>query len=210
VDSEFSLTGACDREQVQALIGQAREGSSHAVGQLIDGCRKYMLSIANQELPLELRAKLGPSDLVQDTAFEANRDFASFEGERLEQLLAWLRRILLNNATNASRRYQGTGKRDVTRELSLSMGTAGRGELVDDCPSPGARVAALEQQERVELSLQRLPRDMRSAILLRNREHLSFAEIGFQLDRSADAARKLWARAIERLRDELAGSDDPT
>ena len=202
MDRDFSLPGPADRERVLALFEQAKHGSAEAVGELIEACRNYLLLIANQELPGALRAKLGPSDIVQDTAWEAQRDFAMFEGERLEQLLAWLRRILLNNTLNATRRYQCTDKRDVSREISLTAAERGD-DPIDQCLTPRARLAAIEQQERLTQSLDRLPADMRAAIVLRNRENLSFAEIGLQLDRSAEAARKLWARAVERLRDEL-------
>ncbi len=210
MDREYSPSVACDRQQVAEWISQAKDGSAEAIGQLIDACRNYLLLIANQELPLALRAKLGPSDLVQDTAFEAHRDFASFEGEQLEQLLAWLRRILLNNAANVNRRYQGTSKRDIHREQALTNGGRLQDEPVVGSLSPGATLAAQEQRERVDRCLERLPYDQRSAILLRNREHLSFVEIGVQLDRSPDAARKLWARAIEQLRQELASLNGPT
>jgi hypothetical protein len=40
-------------------------------------------------------------------------------------------------------------------------------------------------------------------IELRNRERLTFAEVGQRMGRSAEAARKLWARAIELLRKEM-------
>jgi len=189
------------RPQVEAWIRQAKDGSNDAAGKLIDACRNYLLSIANQELPPVLRAKLGASDLVQDTALEAQRDFAAFEGEQLEQLLGWLRRILLNNAANVSRQYRQTEKRDVARELPLdSRGAEG---VMDDQRSPSSLVDSAEERQRVERCLDRLPEDMRAAITLRNRDDLSFCEIGIQLDRSPEAARKLWARAIERLQQEL-------
>jgi DNA-directed RNA polymerase specialized sigma24 family protein len=44
---------------------------------------------------------------------------------------------------------------------------------------------------------------MKRAIVLRNREHLSFAEMSLLLGRSIDATRKLWVRAIERMQAEL-------
>jgi len=51
--------------------------------------------------------------------------------------------------------------------------------------------------------LERLPADQKTAILLRSRDHCSFAEIGERMERSADAARKLWFRGVEQLRREL-------
>jgi RNA polymerase sigma-70 factor, ECF subfamily len=45
----------------------------------------------------------------------------------------------------------------------------------------------------------RLPPDDQAVVLLRHFDCLSFEEIGRRLDRSPDAARKLWGRAIVRL-----------
>jgi RNA polymerase sigma-70 factor (ECF subfamily) len=54
-----------------------------------------------------------------------------------------------------------------------------------------------------------LPDDYRRVIELRYLEEQSFEEIGARMQRSADAARKLWARAVERLQQELESPDGP-
>ena len=58
----------------------------------------------------------------------------------------------------------------------------------------------------LERALERLPEDYRQVIVLRYREGRSFDEIGKQMNRSADAAGKLWSRAMERLREECEGA----
>ena len=40
-------------------------------------------------------------------------------------------------------------------------------------------------------------------------DRLTFEEIGLRLDRSAEAARKLWSRALVRLTQELGSAHDP-
>lgn len=62
---------------------------------------------------------------------------------------------------------------------------------------------AHEQAETLLAALGRLPDDYRRVIAWRQQEQLSFEEIGQRMQRSPDAARKLWARAIERLKREL-------
>jgi RNA polymerase sigma-70 factor, ECF subfamily len=47
--------------------------------------------------------------------------------------------------------------------------------------------------------LAELSHDYRQVIRLRSWDRLSFVEIGEQLGCTADAARKLWLRAIERF-----------
>ncbi len=68
-----------------------------------------------------------------------------------------------------------------------------------------APMALLADERRVEVraALDRLPDEYREVLLLRCRDGCSFEEIGQRLNRSANAAQKLWARALERLREEL-------
>jgi len=197
-----SLLGT-DRGEIEALICEARRGSSVALGRLLDGCRAYLVNLAHRNIGALLRVKVSASDLVQETSLEALRDFDRFRGVRLEELLAWLRSILLHNAASAQRRYQVSEKRNLGRETHL----AAAGDVKDTAPSPRSLLAAVEEQEEVEQAIERLPTDQRKAILMRNRDHLSFAEIGIALERSNAAAHKLWVRAVERLERELSKTD---
>ena len=52
-------------------------------------------------------------------------------------------------------------------------------------------------------ALQGLSDEHRQVLRLRNWDGLSFAEIGGRLNRSEDAARKLWSRAVEKLQAKL-------
>lgn len=198
-DSDSSI----GRAELDAWLIDAKRGCEIAFGKLLAAAQRYLLTIANQTLPEMLRAKVSPSDLVQDTSFEAFRDFETFDGERFEELLAWLRMILLNNIANANRHFERTQKRQVSREIPLGGRQDAGWALADPKPTPSKEMICLERELALERALVRLPVEMKAAIILRNREHLSFAEIGIQLERSADAARKLWARAIERLQQEL-------
>ncbi|HKB02640.1 MAG TPA: sigma-70 family RNA polymerase sigma factor [Gemmataceae bacterium] len=190
-------------------LSAARGGSREALGRLLEACRDYLLLVANQELDVDLRAKGGASDLVQQTFLEAQRDFGAFQGASEEELLAWLRRLLVHNLADFARRYRGTGKRRAEREVALEGDSAAAGPaagLAADTPSPSGRAVAREEDEGLERALARLPEDYRTVIVLRYREERSFEEIGQLIDRSPNAARKLWLRAVERLRAELEGS----
>jgi DNA-directed RNA polymerase specialized sigma24 family protein len=65
-----------------------------------------------------------------------------------------------------------------------------------------------DQRAAVDDVLLRLPDDMKTVIELRNKEGLSFTEIGASMRCSSDAARKLWARGIERMQQLLLNGDD--
>jgi RNA polymerase sigma-70 factor (ECF subfamily) len=75
--------------------------------------------------------------------------------------------------------------------------------LVLDTTSPESRVAAEEASAALDRAVDLLPVDYREVIVLRHGQGLSFAELGQLIDRSDEAARKLYVRAIERLGQEL-------
>jgi RNA polymerase sigma-70 factor (ECF subfamily) len=187
----------------------ARAGSREALGEALEACKCYLLLIADQELGPDLRGKSAPSDLVQETFHEAQRDFARFEGTTDEEWRAWLRGLLLHRLANFRRRYRGTRKRSVGREVALDAGDSSverGGALAADTPSPSGQAMAREQALALQQALARLPDDYRQVIAGRYQEQLSFEEIGRRSGRSAEAARKLWWRAIERLQEELDAS----
>ncbi len=70
-----------DDWSVEASICSARDGSFSAVGKLLDYYRGYLLTIANGELSSDLVQKVAPSDLVQETCYQATRRFPQFQGK---------------------------------------------------------------------------------------------------------------------------------
>src|SRR5262245_34174522 len=111
-------------KDVSDWLPAARAGSMEALGQALEQFRRYLLRIAERELDPELRAKGGASDLVQLTFLEAQRDFARFHGDSGPEQRAWLRRLLVDNLANFERRYRGTAKRRVAREVALDPGSS--------------------------------------------------------------------------------------
>ena len=188
-------------------LAAARAGSTEALGRAFEACRAYLLLVAGRELDPELLPKGSASDLVQETFLEAQRDFHAFHGTTEPELLAWLRRLLLNNLANFRRRYRETAKRQATAEVPLNA-TGSSAEwaeaLVAGTPPPGETLIAQEQAAAVRLALARLPDEYREVLVLRCQEDRSFEDIGRRMNRSANAAQKLWARALERLQQEQA------
>jgi RNA polymerase sigma-70 factor (ECF subfamily) len=198
-------------EDAVRLLAAARAGSGEALGQALEACRDYLLLVADRELDAALRAKGGASDLVQETFLEAHRDFSGFHGNSADELRAWLRRLLLNNLADFARQYRGTAKRDVGQEAPLEAGDSSseRGAgLAADTPSPSGQAMANEQADALERAMRRLPDEYRQVLTLRHQEQLAFEEIGQQMQRTANAARMLWLRAVERLQEELGLSHD--
>ncbi len=199
-------------EEAGGLLAAARAGSRDALGRALEACRRYLLGVAEGELDPDLSAKGGASDLVQETFLEAQRDFAGFKGSSAEELRAWLRQVLLHNVGAFTRRYRTTSKREVARELTLGADGSWAGiERVPAGSTLSPSGVAIEHERALALrrALERLPEDYRLVVVLRFEQGRSFEEIGRLTDRSPDAARKVWSRAMERLRQEWEGSRDP-
>jgi RNA polymerase sigma-70 factor, ECF subfamily len=187
------------------LIGRAHGGSTLALGQLLEHCRRYLLTVANESLDSDLRPKGGASDLVQDTFVEAQRDFPRFRGTTEKELLAWLTTILSNRVSNHVRHYRHTWKREANREVPLGNGQDD-GSLrlwSDDVPPLEAAIARDEEQQLLS-AMERLPSHLREVLILRTWERRSFAEIAARLEGTPESVRKLWGRAVRLLRDELS------
>lgn len=181
------------------------------MGELIEGCRQYLMLLAAANLPSELCPKLSASDLVQETFVEAQRDFPNFAGDCRQGLLNWLRRILLNNVADARRRYEQTGKRQIQREVSLQDVHPDRPSAADfpiSDPSPSRSAMSQEEQDRVQRAIAALPEHYRTVVLLHHREGLSFEEIGKVVSSSAEAVRKTRARARRELDQSLENPDE--
>ena len=187
-------------------LAAARAGSREALGQALDACRGYLLLLAERELDPDLRAKGGASDLVQETFMEAQNDFAQFKGNSEDELRAWLRQILLHNLANFTRRYRATAKRRLGREVALEVSGSSadrEGGLTLDALSPSGLAMEEEQAQALRWALERLPDDYRQVILLHYQEQRPFEDIAPLMNRSYEAVRSLWARAIRRLRHEM-------
>jgi RNA polymerase sigma-70 factor (ECF subfamily) len=186
-------------------LAAARAGDPSALGRVLQGCRAYLLTFANAELNADLAAKEGASDLVQQSLLEAQQAFGRFGGTNEDELLRWLRRIVKNNLLDLARRYRDTAARKIGQEMSLERDEAQQltRRLADGQRSPVEGLLALEKKIALESGLACLPEEFRRVIELRHSQGRTFAEIGTSLGKSAEAARKLWFRALTKLRQEL-------
>jgi RNA polymerase sigma-70 factor (ECF subfamily) len=187
-------------------LADARAGSQEALGQVLGACRAYLLLVAEREMGDALRGKAGASDLVQETLLEAVRDFDQFHGTTEEELLAWLRRLLLNNLTDLTRHYRESASRQLGREVPLQGEGSSAGpadHLADDLLSPSGTALAGERARAVQGALQRLPESYRQALLWRYQDGRSFEDIGQSLGLSPNGARKLLVRALRQVQEVL-------
>lgn len=187
-------------------LEQARDGDASVMGQLLQHYRDYLLLIANREVDPAVQNKVAPSDIVQESLLTAHQEFEQFAGKSEGELRAWLRQILINDVYQAGRKFRAQ-KRAVSRERPIVFTSSLDRGIADVANTPRTDALANEEAQTLQQAMKQLGQEHQEVIRLRNWQELSFAEIGEHMDRSPDAARKLWSRAIMKLQSLLGQSD---
>lgn len=207
MDSDDGANAATPPD-VARLLADARSGDAKGRERLFEASRGYLGLVARAKIETWLQAKVDASDLVQQTLLEAFCDFDRFRGATEAEWLAWLRRILRNNATDFARHYGGADKRQAKLEIAFrgpgdDSAAGGAPEPVGPEETPSRTFARRDEELRLAAAIERLSPDYREVIVLRNLERLPFEDIATRMARSRPATQMLWARAIRKLQDEL-------
>ena len=129
----------------------------------LEAYRDYLRLLARIELDPRLRARVDPSDIVQQTMLQAYQAREQFRGVVQEQRAAWLRQILARNLAMAGSGSHGRkDKRDVARERSIQQALDHSSARIDawlaaDQSSPSVRAERNEQTLRLARALATLP-----------------------------------------------------
>lgn len=197
-------------DEFLSLLDRARTGDQLARGAIFQACRNYLLHVANTEFDDRLRAKCAPSDIVQNTMLCASEGFLDFRGQSEVSLRAWLREILKNELAQTSRHYLGTSKRNILLESRMPAPRTGstplQGETartIDPNHTPASEAVINEEAQTLRNAMLELPELYRQILIWRNWERLDFREIGSRLDKTENAVKKIWARALTRLQGQL-------
>jgi RNA polymerase sigma-70 factor (ECF subfamily) len=182
----------------EELVRRVRGGDEAAARQLFERHLPELRARARSRLPPSLRGRVGASDVVQDAYLAAFLAIGDFEDRGDGSFAAWLRTILERRIVNEVRGGVGAAKRDPRRERRILTGTSGAGAAQDQ-PSPSEDAIAWEEEARVRSATASLSEDHRTVIALVHDEGLPLAAAGERMGRSADAVRKLYARAVAEL-----------
>jgi RNA polymerase sigma-70 factor (ECF subfamily) len=185
-----------------SLFRRARERSDEAVNELFDRYGERLHALVRLRLGARLRRHLDSRDIVQNTMLKAFQSIDRFEGSASTPLMAWLGRIAENEIRDQADFYERQKRRpDLETPLDDKL-DALRAEVT----SAVSRLHVKEQMDRIERAFESLEPAHREVILLRSFEELSFGEIGERLQRSAEASRKLYTRAMASLALFMSGS----
>lgn len=131
--------------------------------------------------------------MVQETLIRAFRQFDQFVGATDVEFVAWMRAILLNQIVDTIR-YHGRSIRDFSRDLAMPATLECNKSM-----NASEMLMQKELKERMQVAISLLPDEYREVIILRQEQDLNFPEISERMNRSADAVRMLWGRAILQL-----------
>jgi len=154
-----------DRE----LVARVQKGDKKAFDVLV---LKYQQKVAN----LVARYVRDPGetmDVTQETFIKAYRALPGFRSE--SAFYTWLYRIAINTAKNylvsMGRRPPGT---DVDAESAEQQDMSGR---MRDTDTPEDQLLTTEIAKTVQEAIDELPEDLRTAVVLRELEGMSYEEI---------------------------------
>lgn len=191
-----------DPAKFRRLLAEARAGSSDALGMLIQWRRTILESQIAGDFPCSLRSKVNASDIFQEAAVEAHRDFLSFLGASEGEFFAWLKAIVDHTLRDMVRYYEGVQKRDIKREVRLGDGSGSTADerTLGEERNPELSAIRHEEDSALQKTIDQLCPDHRTVIDLRIFEDLHFKDVGARMGRSEGGARKLFDRAVRALK----------
>jgi RNA polymerase sigma-70 factor (ECF subfamily) len=193
-----------DSETFNDLITRVRQGDEQAATELVRRYEPELRIMARVRLTdPSLRRAMDSMDICQSIManFFVRAAAGQFDLETPEQLLGLLATMVRNKATDRVRREK-RDRRDVRRLAKTSVEELGLQELQK---TPGSMVAHRELLQMVRDRLN----DKENEIAEHRLKGCSWEEISQKLGGTAEAIRKQFSRAIDRVTNEL-GVDEST
>jgi RNA polymerase sigma-70 factor (ECF subfamily) len=194
-----------DREIDQQLVERAQRGEKQAFELLV---AKYQRKLARL-LTRFIRDPAEVEDVAQEAFIKAYRALPSFRGE--SAFYTWLYRIGINTAKNylvaMGRRAPTTTEFDSEDAENFEDG-----EQLRDVNTPENELMSKQIAQTVNQTMEALPEELRTAIVLRELDGLSYEEIATVMNCPIGTVRSRIFRAretiAERLRPLLETSKD--
>lgn len=185
-----------DREIDQELVERAQRGDKQAFGLLVS---KYQRKLGRL-LSRLIRDPAEVEDVAQEAFIKAYRALPSFRGD--SAFYTWLYRIGINTAKN----YlvsQGRRAPTTTEFDSEDAESFEEGDQLRDINTPERVLLSKQIGETVNAAMEALPEELRTAIVLREIEGLSYEEIAEIMECPIGTVRSRIFRAREAIAEKL-------
>lgn len=175
----------------QDLVRRVQEGDQSAFNVLVLKYQHRVLKLVGRFVNDPTEAE----DVAQEAFLKAYRALPSFRGD--SAFYTWLYRIAINTAKNALVAYR---RRPVDFDLDLQDPEQfDRQAKLKEADTPEGVLLTDEIRDVVEKAIQQLPDDLRTAIILRELEGLSYEEIAAAMDCPVGTVRSRIFRAREAI-----------
>lgn len=185
-----------DREIDRLLVERVQRGDKRAFELLVAKYQRKIFRLLSRLIrdPGEIE------DVAQEAFIKAYRALPKFRGD--SAFYTWLYRIAINTAKN---HLVAQGRRAPT-STETEVEDAERMDDADqlrDVNTPDSMLLSKQVGEAVNRAIDRLPEDLRTAIVLREIEGLSYEEIAESMNCPIGTVRSRIFRAREAIANEL-------
>src|SRR6516165_4868731 len=194
------------------VLRRAGTGDPNALAELFARHRDQLRRMVRLRLDRRLQGRVDPSDVLQEAQVEILRRAAEYAADPRVPPFLWLRLITGQRLTALHRRHLGARMRNAGQEVALHRGpipqatSASLAEmLLGRLTSPTQAAQRAEVRVMLQEALNGMDPLDREVLTLRHFEELSNAEVAQVLGLSKTAASNRYIRALERLREILAG-----
>jgi RNA polymerase sigma-70 factor (ECF subfamily) len=175
----------------QQLVQRVQAGDKAAFDLLVRKYQHRVLKLVSRFVSDAAEAE----DVAQEAFIKAYRALASFRGD--SAFYTWLYRIAINTAKNA---LVSNRRRPVDFDLDLQDPEQyDRHARLKEGDTPEGVLLTEEIRSVVEKAMEQLPEDLRTAIVLRELEGLSYEEIAEAMDCPVGTVRSRIFRAREAI-----------
>ena len=193
---EVECARMSEAEVDQLLVERVQQGDKHAFDLLINKYQHRIVSLVNRYVNDHAEAL----DVAQEAFIKAFRAIGNFRGD--SAFYTWLYRIAINTAKNhlvsQGRRAPTTTEADIEEAETFDDG-----EHLRDLNTPDSMLLSKQVAEAVNRAIDQLPEDLRTAIVLREIEGLSYEEIAESMQCPIGTVRSRIFRAREAIALEL-------
>lgn len=187
---------------LEQLETRVQQGDREALVILLEMYRPRLLNFVQNLMSKSLRQKIDPEDVLQEVCLSCVKSFTAIDLVDRSPF-DWVCQVARRRIMDQGRRYSGTEKRAVNREVGLSGGSDEQASfaqlLVASITSPSSAFSRDQREFRLQQAIEQLPPENRAALHMRYVESLSSKEIAERLDKSDGAVRVLLTRSLKRL-----------